>query len=227
MTDVEWLECREWESIFGLFPQGLTGRKLHLFACACCRRIWHLMHGGSQRVVELAEGRADDFGGHEEVRAAVDASQRDHLDPVATNAVAAVSWFTDQDVVRGVSMISGNAACCVAMKTVPGHRTGEWEAVKATEEAEQAAVFREVTGNPFYRHTINPLWLTPTVPNLAAAAYQERALPSGELDPHRLAVLADALEDAGCTNSDLLGHLRSPGPHVRGCWALDLILGKG
>jgi hypothetical protein len=65
------------------------------------------------------------------------------------------------------------------------------------------------------------------VTGLAPAAYEERALPSGELDPARLAVLADALEDTGCADSEVLGHLRGPGPHVRGCWALDLILGKG
>jgi hypothetical protein len=62
---------------------------------------------------------------------------------------------------------------------------------------------------------------------LASVAYEDRALPSGELDPARLSVLADALEDAGCTDPDLLGHLRSAGPHVRGCWVVDLILGKG
>jgi hypothetical protein len=51
-------------------------------------------------------------------------------------------------------------------------------------------------------------------------------MAEGTLDPARLTVLADALEDAGCTDADLLGHLRSPGPHVRGCWAVDLVLGK-
>jgi hypothetical protein len=64
------------------------------------------------------------------------------------------------------------------------------------------------------------------VTNLAAVAYEERQLPSGELDPARLAVLADALEESGCTNGDILGHLRQPGTHVRGCWALDKVLGK-
>jgi hypothetical protein len=54
---------------------------------------------------------------------------------------------------------------------------------------------------------------------LAQAIYEDRAFD-------RLPVLADALEDAGCTNSDLLGHLRGPGPHARGCWVLDLLLGK-
>ena len=61
---------------------------------------------------------------------------------------------------------------------------------------------------------------------LARVAYDQRELPSGTLDVARLAVLADALEEAGCTDADLLGHLRGPGPHARGCWAVDLLLGK-
>jgi hypothetical protein len=61
---------------------------------------------------------------------------------------------------------------------------------------------------------------------LAAAAYADRLLPSGQLDRAKLAVAADALEDAGCTDPELLGHLRGPGPQVRGCWAVDLVLGK-
>jgi hypothetical protein len=64
------------------------------------------------------------------------------------------------------------------------------------------------------------------VTSLATAAYDERILPSGELDPARLAVLSDALEEAGCDDPDILNHLRSSGPHVRGCWAVDLILGN-
>ncbi len=65
-----------------------------------------------------------------------------------------------------------------------------------------------------------------TVGGIAKAAYDQRQMPSGALDRFRLGVLADALEDAGCTDAELLGHLRGPGPHVRGCWALDLVLGK-
>jgi hypothetical protein len=61
---------------------------------------------------------------------------------------------------------------------------------------------------------------------LARAAYQERALPAGTLDATRLAVLADALEEAGCPSADLLGHCRAGGAHVRGCWALDVVRGK-
>jgi hypothetical protein len=61
---------------------------------------------------------------------------------------------------------------------------------------------------------------------LAQAAYDNRILPAGTLDPARLAILADALEEAGCDNADILSHLRGPGPHVRGCWPVDLLLQK-
>jgi hypothetical protein len=69
-------------------------------------------------------------------------------------------------------------------------------------------------------------WNDGTVRRLAEGAYEHRLLPSGTLDLARLAVLADALEEAGCDQADILKHLRGPGPHVRGCWAVDLLLGK-
>jgi hypothetical protein len=67
-----------------------------------------------------------------------------------------------------------------------------------------------------------PAWLSwnnGTVPHLARFAYDDRAFD-------RLPVLADALEGAGCDDADLLGHLRGPGPHCRGCWAVDVLSGK-
>ena len=69
---------------------------------------------------------------------------------------------------------------------------------------------------------IDPSWLAwnnGIVVKMAQAVYEERAFD-------RLPVLADALEEAGCADADLLSHLRGPGPHVRGCWAVDLLLGK-
>jgi hypothetical protein len=61
---------------------------------------------------------------------------------------------------------------------------------------------------------------------MAEAIYEERKMSEGTLDTARLAILADALLDAGCDSEDLIQHCRQPGPHVRGCWAIDLILGK-
>ena len=67
-------------------------------------------------------------------------------------------------------------------------------------------------------------YLTPEMESLALAAYEDRA--EGVLAPDRLAILADVLEEAGCREERALVHLRSPGPHYPGCWALDLILGR-
>jgi hypothetical protein len=98
------------------------------------------------------------------------------------------------------------------------------------EAAAQQALLRDLFGPlPFRPVTIEPAWLAwnhGTVRHLAEAAYQERVRPDGTLDAARLAVLADALEEAGCADADLLGHLRGPGPHVFGCWCVDLLLGK-
>jgi hypothetical protein len=90
----------------------------------------------------------------------------------------------------------------------------------------QCDLLRDIFASPFRPAAVCPACLTPQVVALARAAYDRRHLPSGELGPDRLAVLADALEEAGCTDPDLLNHLRPPGPHVRGCWAIDLLLGK-
>jgi hypothetical protein len=80
-------------------------------------------------------------------------------------------------------------------------------------------VIRDVIGNPFSPVTVEPGWLTPTVTELARGIYEGRAFD-------RLPILADALQDAGCDHADVLGHCRGSGPHVRGCWVVDLVLGK-
>jgi hypothetical protein len=100
-------------------------------------------------------------------------------------------------------------------------------AVEVVEEAAaQAGLLRCVFGNPFRPVSFAPAWRTAAVMPLALAAYKERSLAAGTLDNARLAVLADALEEAGCPNAELLGHLRSGGEHVRGCWTVDTVLGR-
>jgi hypothetical protein len=100
-------------------------------------------------------------------------------------------------------------------------------AIAAGEHADaDAAVLRDVH-NPYHDAApLAPARRTPDVVALAEAAYDARVSPRGELDRQRLAVLADALEEAGCADVDLLAHLRQQGPHVRGCWALDKALGR-
>jgi hypothetical protein len=94
------------------------------------------------------------------------------------------------------------------------------------ENAARAILIRDVFGNPFRPIALDHECLNPTVRHLAEAIYKGRDPDSGYLDADRLPILADALEDAGCTNADILAHCRGPGPHVRGCWVVDLLLGK-
>jgi len=80
-------------------------------------------------------------------------------------------------------------------------------------------MIREVFVNPFRPVALEPFWLTSTVTALAHQMYHSR-------DFSAMPILADALQDAGCDNADILDHCRGPGPHVRGCWVVDLVLGK-
>jgi hypothetical protein len=81
-------------------------------------------------------------------------------------------------------------------------------------------MFRDVVGNPFRPLTFSPTWRTDTAVALARQMYEGR-------DFSAMPILADAIQDAGCDNPDVLGHCRSNGPHVRGCWVVDLLLGNG
>ena len=86
-------------------------------------------------------------------------------------------------------------------------------------EAEHAAFVHDIFGNPFRPVSFNPSWATPTATALAARMYESR-------DFGALPILADALQDAGCEHPDVLDHCRNDPVHVRGCWVVDLLLGK-
>ena len=96
--------------------------------------------------------------------------------------------------------------------------------------ATQVSLLRCIFGNPYRPKKVDASWLSwndRAIPRAAAAAYEERSLPSGHLDNARLAVIADMLEEAGCRDDEVLGHLRkADAVHVRGCWCVDLLLGK-
>ncbi len=92
-----------------------------------------------------------------------------------------------------------------------------------------ADAVRDIFGNPFRSVSFDPNWLRwrdGIVIQLARAAYEDRRLPAGLLDNARLGIVADALEEAGCHDDQILGHLRSGGEHVRGCFVIDLLLGR-
>ena len=78
---------------------------------------------------------------------------------------------------------------------------------------------RDIFGNPFRPVAFADSWRSETAVALASGVYAERAFD-------RMPILADALEEAGCDHADVLSHCRGPGPHVRGCWVVDGVLGK-
>jgi len=98
-------------------------------------------------------------------------------------------------------------------------RRPDFDAGCATEQQEQLALARDIFGNPFRQVTFDARWRTTDVLGLAGAIYEDRAFD-------RMPLLADALMDAGCADEELIGHCRGPGPHVRGCWVVDLLFGK-
>jgi hypothetical protein len=240
VTEAEWLaeKGRAQMMVFGLLRPGFRPgrfhrtkagkRKLRLFACACCRLVWHLLTDSRlRRAIEkseaVAEGEAD--------RADLEVSSREILDLTyggyAPGDPGAAVRAAAHMALRCVSQKASEAAFRITTLPIPF----DWDSLGGkVGEAALCDLIREVFGYPFRpAPAVDPAWLAwqgGTVAQLAQAAYEERQLPEGTLDLAHLAALADALEDAGCTDAELLGHLRSPGPHVRGCWAVDLVLGK-
>jgi hypothetical protein len=219
MTEAEWLACEDVRPMLKLVGGDATDRQLRLLGCACVRRVWPLLNdryamGAINRIEEYVDG----LRGEQAVRqAAQKGAWQPHLlvgDRLRLVARAVMN-------VVGVDARGG-----VLRRRVEDALLNARLVSDGNESAVQACLLRDVFGRGFCQVNVTASSLTPLVQNLAQAAYGERAFPSGELEPARLAVLADALDDAGCAERAILDHLRSPGPHVRGCWAIDLILGK-
>jgi hypothetical protein len=230
MTAEQWLTCTDPDPMLGLLRGKASDRKLRLFACACCRRIWDLLSDErSREAVEVAERYADGLTEQAEVRQALEVA------PMPVWPESGPEQFNWRLVTKAIAADLTDPRTYVWLtaevgvpELTPAVIAAKWSEHGASFVAApcQAGLLRELFGNPFRPTTLAPAWLTADVANLAQSAYQERNLSAGTLEPVRLAVLSDALEEAGCTDAELLSHLRGPGPHVRGCWALDLILGK-
>jgi hypothetical protein len=214
---------------------GKKDRKLHLFAAACCRRIWPLLPNEiARRVVEMAERRADGQAAGEEQAVEDEFSFAEwdralgYNDSVYAYATEAVTQLGHGDGYQAASGAADQASAAAAAAT-PGWSAGKqaervatWTEGRKGEHRAQCDLLRDIFGNPYRPVTIDRAWLAwngGTVPKLAQAIYDERRFAD-------LPILADALEEAGCDSADLLGHCRQPGEHVRGCWVLDRLLGK-
>ncbi len=225
---------------------GGSQRRLRLFACSCCRRVWELLYlNEAKRAVEIAEVYADELTADEDLLSVhqhpdfnnLAAQLRGQVQPEVQMslrtlmAVQSAHCLTRLDFNRfgGAAIVARDTSLDPARDFFPSTEMlglGVGLPEEAFEIEVKANLLRDIFGNPFRPVIFDLSWRTETTVALAQGAYQERFLPSGELDVARLMILADALEEAGCDNEEILSHLRSPGPHVRGCWALDLVLGK-
>jgi hypothetical protein len=222
VTEQEWLASPNPLLMLHFLQGKVSDRKLWLFAATCCRRIWPMIKSvTSRRAVELAEQHADGGVARKVMTAAGAAANGP---PRAAEERRRRPPGTDPVVLP--LLAARQAALSEAWYAARGAAEFAARAAGRGEASAQCELLRELVGNPFRPVPHDSAWRTPDVTGLARSAYEERILPAGTLDPVRLGVLADALEEAGCTSADLLEHLRGRGPHVRGCWAVDRALGK-
>ena len=199
--------------MLGFLRGAASDRKLRLFASACCRRIWHLLPDECLRnLVVAVEDRPDGTSDDPDLWAAICAPsprEREWIDDDGYWAVKALgrSYY---------KLTPFDSAVEAARRAVQRVRmAGD----PAAEEAAQKALVRENFGDPFRPVAIDPRWRTSDTVGLARAIYDDRAF-------ERLPILADALMDAGCEDEQIISHCRGEGPHVRGCWVVDLVLDR-
>jgi hypothetical protein len=225
MTEGEWVSCADpqpmLEFLRVLRGKG-TSRRYRLFACGCCQRIRQLHDNELCRVaVAAAERFADGLTSEQELESACQAAAQTWPRNAGETNRAAILVCHGELLYRDhgastAAQVADAASRAVSMRAKKAQRHSE----EVGERCAQASILRCTFGAlPFRPITLDSAWLTSNVVSLANTLYEERAF-------ERLPILADALEDAGCDNADILNHCREPGVHVRGCWVVDLVLGR-
>jgi hypothetical protein len=248
MTEQEWLECDDPVAMLSTLPPQRSRRKATLYLCAGLRVLWPLLYDErSRQAVEVLERLADGKTTPSEVKAACYFAESPtfgyHFEPTFVRAFrnaeserGSIERLLDMKVYAESDLAGeerlgdeqtrtrlGNLAAIVeqGFGALRDGRVDEYllRLIARQDCWPRGDLIREVFGNPCRSVKVNSAWLTSTVLSLASASYDERAFD-------RLPILADALEDAGCDNADILNHCRRQGEHVRGCWAVDIVLGK-
>jgi hypothetical protein len=228
MTEAEWLAGTDPRPMLDWYGPRATQRKLRLFAAACCRDVWPLLADRwSREAVETTERFADRVADRHDFQVARDTAAdvvrwvgqkpgdpaARELAALAAKAAHAVTLEHPLDAARAASEHA--AAVAVRGGTRPDERAAR---------ALHAGLLRDLLGPlPFRPLPFDPSWFhweNGGVKRLARDLYEHRRFADG------LPALGDALARAGCTDAEVLAHCRGPGPHVRGCWVVDLLLGK-
>ena len=217
MTEAEWLACEDPMPMLRFLGGCVAERKLRLFAIACARLAWdHLTDDVMRGAIVAAERCADGEPWESELKQFCNAMYRLPVERSrATGANRFTLWTRDERAAYFTALKTTAAGCGLA--NLPS--SVYWPEAVVLTGAQQPALLRDVFGNPFRSVTFSPSWCTPTVVARASQMY-------GSQDVGAMPILADALQDAGCDSADVLDHCRGPGPHVRGCWVVDLVMGK-
>jgi hypothetical protein len=207
MTEAEWLGCADLGKMLEFLQGKASDRKLRLFACACCRASSDVFEQDEVwRAVYMAERYADGLA----TRAQLQAARRRAAGDLARSLCYLSAW----PAAWRAAVLIANLAARRGLRE-DKHSFGtflrRYKAALRKGFARQCPLLRDIFGKPFRPASLDPAWRTPTVRKLAEAIYADRAF-------NRLPILADALEEAGCDDAEVLAHCRSGGEHVRGCW---------
>jgi hypothetical protein len=236
VTQAEWQGRAKPARMLALLRGKAGPRKFRLFACACCRHLWPLLTDPRSRAaVEAAERYAEGRATPEELHAAYRAAQAaakaawDVTDLPGADVDALVAAHRAAEAARAAAEVACEEAAVSASVVAaaaglnPYADEPAFKAYVADQHDSQCRLIRCIFGDPFRQLLpVDPAWLAANdgaVPELAYGIYQDRAFG-------RLQELARALQDVGCSDPELLGHLRGPGPHALGCWALDAVLDR-
>jgi hypothetical protein len=211
MAATEWVTATDPHRLLSLLGPDFSRRKLRLFVCASVR---HLLPpdaaARASRVLAFAERLADGEASIDiDAEDWVSVQVQQELSYLAPGGLSSVVW----------AGFTGLLQLTVADDIyTESHWAVECLQDSGVEATVTVALLREIFGNPF--RAVGPTaWFTGTIQALARQIYETD-------DFSALPILADALQDAGCDNADILDHCRGPGPHVHGCWVVDLVLGK-
>jgi hypothetical protein len=230
MKEAEWLAATDPWPLQVFLKKFNESRKLRLFTVACCRHVFAYGNGTLGNLLLANEAFADGLLGEQEfellAEGEIEASPRPPDGPAQEVWDAIKSESTCPSRFSAVYSCDAAANALLPLSLLFNEDINSDELAKhpdakayLTEREYQTFLMRDIFGNPFRPVIVDPSWLTSTVVALAQGIYQERAFD-------RMPILADALQDAGCENEDILNHCRGEGTHVRGCWVVDLLLGK-
>jgi hypothetical protein len=214
MTEAEWLVAADMRPTLAYLQQVASERKWRLFAVAFTRHQWALLYDDRLRqAVRIGEAFADGMATQDELNQA-------YADAYKTYSEAPRRKWADRDSwLVGVRAVADAVGCAADARnyviflqdpaSIDGSRWKDFHVVTCS----------DIFGNPFRPVTFFPQWRTDTAVSLARQMYESR-------DFSAMPILADALQDAGCEDEQILSHCRGDVSHVRGCWVVDLVLGK-